>query len=109
MFLTPEYDYFPPASFVNAIQTLSLEWNYKPAGLVGYGGVSGATRAMQSEKILLTAVNMMPIPQEVPIPFYPKFIGEDGVFQANDEMKAGATGMLAELHKWATALRTMRA
>ena len=35
VFVSPEYDYFPAASTVNAIQTLHKEWNKKPVGLVG--------------------------------------------------------------------------
>ena len=60
VFVSPEYNYFPAASTVNAIQTLHKEWHKKPVGLVGYGGVSGGMRAMQSAKILMTTVSMMP-------------------------------------------------
>ena len=45
VFVTPEYDYFAPASLVNAIQCLAKEWNYKPAGIVSYGDISGGLRA----------------------------------------------------------------
>jgi NAD(P)H-dependent FMN reductase len=48
VFVTPEYDYFAPASLVNAVQVLLKEWGYKPAGVVSYGGVSGGLRAAQS-------------------------------------------------------------
>src|SRR5262245_4400352 len=41
VFVTPEYDYFPPASLVNAVQVLRHEWSRKPAGIVSYGGISG--------------------------------------------------------------------
>ena len=41
VFVTPEYDYFAPASLVNAVQTVMREWFYKPAGVVSYGGISG--------------------------------------------------------------------
>jgi NAD(P)H-dependent FMN reductase len=47
VFLTPEYDYFPPASLVNAVQVLLKEWSYKPAGVMSYAGVSGGLRAAQ--------------------------------------------------------------
>ena len=48
-FVTPEYDYFPPASLVNAVQFVAREWHYKPAGIVSYGGISGGLRAAQAE------------------------------------------------------------
>ena len=45
VFVTPEYDYDPPASLVNALQL--HEWAYKPAGFVSYRSVSGGTRAVE--------------------------------------------------------------
>ncbi len=108
VFVTPEYDYFPSAALINAVQALSLEWNYKPAGIVSYGGISGGLRASQVLRQLLGNVNVHAIPQAVPVPMFPKFISEDGVFTANDEMNAGVTGMLDELSKWAGPLATIR-
>ncbi len=109
IFVTPEYDYFPPASLVNAVQVLMKEWSYKPAGVMSYGGISGGLRSAQVLRQLLVNVNIHPLPQTVPVPMVPQFIGEDGVFRPNKEMKDGAGGMLDELHKWAIALKTLRA
>lgn len=53
VFATPEYNYFAPASLVNAVQVLLKEWGYKPAGVVSYGGVSGGLRAAQTLRQLL--------------------------------------------------------
>ncbi|TCD12314.1 NADPH-dependent FMN reductase [Oricola cellulosilytica] len=107
VFVSPEYDYFPAASTVNAIQTLHREWQKKPVGLVGYGGVSGGMRAMQTTKVLMTGVNLMPLPQEVPIPFVFDFLSEDG-FAPAPEVEEGAKAMLAELHDWAETLKPLR-
>jgi len=109
VFVSPEYDYFPAASTVNALQTLYKEWNKRPVGLVGYGGVSGGLRAMQTIKVLMNTVQLMPLPQEVPIPFVFNFIGEDGTFAPAPEVTQGATGMLAELKVWAETLKPARA
>lgn len=109
VFVTPEYDYFPPASIINAVQVLSREWNYKPASVLSYGGISGGLRATQELRSLLSNVNLHPLPQGIPVPVVKQFIGEDGVFRPNQVMADGAKSMLDELHKWATALRTMRA
>ncbi|HEY5803589.1 MAG TPA: NAD(P)H-dependent oxidoreductase [Lysobacter sp.] len=108
VFVTPEYDYFPPASLVNAVQVLMLEWGYKPAGIVSYGGISGGLRASQSLRQLITSVNVHPLPQVVPIPDFWQFVDDAGVFQPNLPMAEGTTTMLDELHKWAIALKTMR-
>lgn len=109
VFVSPEYDYFPAASTVNAIQTLHKEWNKKPVGLVGYGGVSGGLRAMQTVKVLMSTVQMMPLPQEVPIPFVFNFLAEDGSFNPAPEVEQGTTAMLGELAIWAESLKPMRA
>jgi NAD(P)H-dependent FMN reductase len=99
-FVTPEYDYFPPASLVNAVQFVAREWHYKPVGIVSYGGISGGLRAAQAEKLLFTAVKMMPMAEGVPIPMVTQHIGEDGVFRPTDVIAGGAKLKLDELHKW---------
>ncbi len=109
VFVTPEYDYFTPPSLVNALVYLSAEWSYKPAGLVSYGGISGGLRAGQSTRLLLSSLNMMPIAQSVPVPMFTQYIGDDGVFRPSEPIAAGATLMLNELHRWAEALKPMRA
>jgi NAD(P)H-dependent FMN reductase len=108
VFLTPEYDYFPPASLVNAVQVVMREWSYKPAGVVSYGGISGGLRASQVLRQLMTSVNLHPLPQVVPIPSFGQFIDDEGVFRPNDLMVEGAKGMLDELLKWTLPLKTMR-
>ncbi|TYC52795.1 NAD(P)H-dependent oxidoreductase [Rhodobacterales bacterium] len=108
IFVTPEYDYFAPASLVNAIQYLYKEWNYKPAGVVSYGGVSGGLRSAQTLRDLLSTMQVMPLPQVVPVPFFPEFIDDDGKFTSNEKMEEGATTLFNELSKWATALKTLR-
>ena len=108
VFVSPEYDYFPAASTVNAIQTLHREWRRKPVGLIGYGGVSGGLRAMQTTKVLMTASGMMPLPQEVPIPFVFNFLAEDGGFDPAPEVVQGAQAMLSELYGWAESLKPLR-
>ncbi|WP_127753688.1 MULTISPECIES: NAD(P)H-dependent oxidoreductase [unclassified Devosia] len=108
VFVTPEYDYFPPASVVNAIQYLSKEWTGKPAGIVSYGGVSAGLRASQVLRQLLSNLNVVALSQSVPIPFTANFLGEDGVFRPNEPMVQGAGLMFNELHKWAVGLKNMR-
>ena len=108
VFVTPEYDYFPPASLVNCVQVLLREWAYKPAGIVSYGGVSGGLRATQGLRQLLGNVNVHALPQTVPIPFFSTFIGDDGVFVPNEQVAEGSRLMLSELGKWAKALSTLR-
>jgi NAD(P)H-dependent FMN reductase len=109
VFVTPEYNFGPPPPLVNALDYVYHEWHYKPAGFVSYGGISGGLRAVQMEKQLLTALKMMPIPEQVTIPFVAKQIGEGRTFAANDAQARAATTMLDELLRWTQALQPMRA
>ena len=109
VFVTPEYDYSAPASLINAIQYLSHEWAYKPAGFVSYGGVSGGTRGVQMSKQLVTAVKMMPMSEGVAIPFFAQYISPNtGIFAPGELQSQSAIVMLTELHRWAVALKPMR-
>ncbi|HEV7418089.1 MAG TPA: NAD(P)H-dependent oxidoreductase [Tianweitania sediminis] len=107
VFVTPEYNYFPPASLVNALDYLVLEWYRKPAAMVSYGGISGGLRAAQSLRPLLSALNMMPIPQGLPVPLFNTMI-EDGTFKPSEAIASGVRPMLDELALWAGALKPMR-
>lgn len=108
VFVTPEYNYFPPASVVNAVQYLYNEWGRKPALVVSYGGISGGLRASQMLRQLLSNVGVMPIQKVVPLPFYTKSLAE-GVFAPGATSDEGATAALADLRQWAAGLRAMRA
>ncbi|NGN44082.1 NAD(P)H-dependent oxidoreductase [Mesorhizobium sp. CGMCC 1.15528] len=107
VFVTPEYNYFAPASLINAITYLSAEWKYKPAGFLSYAGVSGGLRAVESIKPLLMAQKVVPLQEGVPVPNYPQFL-KDGVFEPNELITTGATAMLDELDRWAGALKVLR-
>jgi len=110
IFVLPEYDYFPPSSLVNAIQYLAKEWNYKPLGLLSYStGISGGLRSAQITKLLATSVKMMPMAETLAIPFLNRFINDNGKFVGDEHAKKSATGLLDELLKWTTALKTIRA
>lgn len=108
VFVTPEYDYFPPASLVNALQVLSKEWAYKAAAVVSYGGISGGLRSMQQLRLLISNLNMHAISQDVPVPMFTQMI-EGGVFKPTTPISDGARLMLDQLHKWSVALKPLRA
>lgn len=108
-FIVPEYDYFTPASLVNAIQFLSKEWNYKPLALVSYStGISGGLRSAQTTKLLATSVKMMPMAETLAIPFLNQYITESGEFIGNEMFDANAGKLLDELLRWTGALKTLR-
>ncbi|WP_210497031.1 NADPH-dependent FMN reductase [Microvirga antarctica] len=108
VFVTPEYNYAPPPSLINALDFVFTEWNYKAAGFVSYGGVSGGLRAVQMAKQIVTTVKVMPVTEGVSIPNYPTFIDEAKTFKPNDLILASVKPMLDEIHRWAAALKPMR-
>jgi NAD(P)H-dependent FMN reductase len=107
--VTPEYNHGAPPALVNALDHLYVEWNYKPAGFVSYGGVSGGTRSVQTTKLLLAALKMVPIVEAVNIPFVGPLIDkESGAFKGGEPHAKAATLMLDELTRWTRALQTLR-
>jgi NAD(P)H-dependent FMN reductase len=108
VFVTPEYNYCPPPAFVNALDYVYVEWNYKPCGFVSYGGLSGGMRAVQLEKQLVTTLKMMPMVEGVAIPMVAQSLDAQTGFKSNASVESAAKMMLDELHKWAQALKPMR-
>ncbi|HWU04769.1 MAG TPA: NADPH-dependent FMN reductase [Novosphingobium sp.] len=107
VFVLPEYNFTAPPSFVNAVDYLLMEWRYKPAGFVSYGGISGGLRSTQTAKLLLAGLSVMPIPEQVIIPNVFAQIHE-GVFTANDAQNQSVQMMVDELARWAGALAPLR-
>lgn len=108
VFVTPEYNFATPPSLVNALDHLFVEWQYKAAGFVSYGGVSGGLRATQMTRMLLTGFKMVPLVEQVIIPFFANEL-RDGRFPGNEKTDKSATAMLDELLRWTHALAALRA
>jgi NAD(P)H-dependent FMN reductase len=109
VFVTPEYNYAPPPALVNALNYLSREWNYAPAGFVSYGGISGGLRSVQVAKQIVTTLKMMPIPEGVPMPMVFQNLDENGKLKPVDIYRTSAATMLDELFRWTEALKSLRA
>lgn len=108
VFVTPEYNYCPPPSLINALNYVYKEWNYKPCAFVSYGGVSGGLRAVQTAKLLVTTLKMMPMVEGVMVPMVANQLQDDGRFASNALIDDSAGKMLDELQRWAQALQAMR-
>jgi NAD(P)H-dependent FMN reductase len=108
-FVTPEYNYGPPPSLVNALDYVYAEWHYKPVGFVSYGGISGGIRSVQMTKQIVTTLKMVPLVEAVPIPFVSQYLDDTGAFVATAQHEKSAGDMLDELSRWAEALRPLRA
>ncbi len=110
VFVTPEYNFTTPPSLVNALDYLVGEWAYKPAAFVTYGGVSGGLRALQTARLLVSNLRMVPVVESVSIPFFTTFIdAETTTFTPDARADTAAAAMLGELRRWSDALRVLRA
>lgn len=67
VFVTPEYNYGPPAVLKNALDWLYPEWNRKAAAFVSYGGAAG-TRSVQQLRETAIELQLAPIRSSVHIP-----------------------------------------
>lgn len=107
VFVVPEYNYGPTPALLNALNYVFNEWNYKPAGFVSYGGISGGLRSVQMTKLTLTTLKIMPLLEQVTIPMVTQHL-KDGSFHPNEHHESSAVTMLDELKLWADALATIR-
>jgi NAD(P)H-dependent FMN reductase len=108
VFVTPEYNYGMPPALLNALNYLFVEWNYKAAGFVSYGGISGGTRSVQMSRSVLNTLRMMAVPEAVNIPFVAKLLDDQSKFICNEAVEKSAKTMMDELLKWSEVLRPLR-
>lgn len=108
VFVTPEYNYSSPPALVNALDHVYVEWNYKAAGFVSYGGVSGGTRSVQMTRLTLVALKMVSITEAVHVPFFAQLM-EAGKFKGGGVQEKAAVAMLNELIRWTDALKALKA
>ncbi len=98
VFVTPEYNRGFSAVLKNAIDYLMVEWAYKPAGIVSYGGVSGGTRAANMLIQVLSGLRLLILQEAVNIPFVGTLF-QDGEFAPGPISDQAAVLMLDELHR----------
>ena len=109
IFVTAEYNRGIPAVLKNALDYAYLEWNRKPAAVVGYGSV-GAARAAEQLRLIAIELQMAPTRTGVHIQ------GADfmAVWKHGKEiaelpyLRQNATDMLDQLVWWTKALKTAR-
>ncbi len=106
-FVMPEYNHSLIAPLANAIDYLSQEWNFKPAAIVSYGGLSGGQRAAQELRTRLTALSVVSMPAQVSLPFFNEHI-VDGVFEGYELANVAAKDVITAMAKWYPALKSLR-
>lgn len=106
-FVIPEYNHSMPPAFVNAVDYLHSEWQYKPAMFVSYGGPAGGARSVSMAKSILVPLKVVPLFESVLINMVATQM-KDGAFVANEGQVTAANAALTELYRWAEALKVLR-
>jgi NAD(P)H-dependent FMN reductase len=104
-----EYNHGPTAVLKNAFDTAYTEWNKKPIGFVGYGGVGGA-RAVEQLRMVAVELQMAPVMRAVHIGLEPS-LGVMLQGKALDDypyLAESRTAMFDQLVWWASALKGAR-
>src|SRR6266480_1431139 len=110
IFVTPEYNYGPPAVLKNAIDWVYPEWNRKAAGFVSYGSALGA-RGVQQLRATAIELQLAPVRSSVHIPvatLWAHYQGGD-VEAGLAELEAPAKTLIDDLLWWTAALKAARA
>jgi NAD(P)H-dependent FMN reductase len=110
VFVTPEYNYGPPAVLKNALDWVYPEWNRKAAAFVGYGSALGG-RGIQQLRLTLIELQMAPIRTSVliPIPTLMAHYHGGDVDAKLTELDERAGMLIDELLWWTEVLKSARA
>jgi NAD(P)H-dependent FMN reductase len=109
VFVTPEYNFGPPAVLKNAIDWVYSEWRRKPVSFVSWGSTAGS-RAVQQLREIVVELQLAPLRASVHIPVSTLWAH----FQAGDveaglaELDAAANTMIDDLLWWTTVLAAGR-
>jgi NAD(P)H-dependent FMN reductase len=111
LFVTPEYNHSVPGVLKNAIDSVFATFAFrgKPAASAAYsGGIGGGIRAVEHLAHIAIEAEMVPLRNNVVIPFVDAAFTPDGQ-PADHHTTAAAKIMLDDLAWWGTALQRARA
>lgn len=107
--VTPEYNHSASAVLKNALDHAYKEFNRKPIGFVGYGGV-GAARAVEHLRMVAIELQMAPIRFAVHVGMI-EFLGiwqQGKNFEDFPHLGQSAEAMFEDLAWWTQALKAAR-
>lgn len=109
IFTAAEYNHGPTAVLKNALDYAAKEWNKKPAGFIGYGGVGGA-RAVEQLRMHAVELQMAPTKAAVHIVWADFLAVRQGEKKLSDfeHLNQSANGLIEEITWWARALKIAR-
>lgn len=109
IFTAAEYSHGPTAVLKNALDYAYTEWNRKPVGFVGYGGV-GAARAIEQLRMHAVELQMAPVRSAVHITWadYLAVKQGDKALEDLDHLNQAGQALVGDVVWWARALKTAR-
>ena len=109
IFTAAEYNHGPTAVLKNAIDYAANEWNKKPAGFVGYGGVGGA-RAVEQLRMHAVELQMAPVKAAVHITWGDFLAVREGQKKLDEleHLNQAAQALINDVAWWAKALKKAR-
>lgn len=107
--LAAEYNHGPTGALKNALDSAQLEWQRKPVGFVGYGGVGGA-RAIEQLRAVASELQMAPLRHDVNIAMEPYLGVVQGGKSLDDYpyLAQARTGLFDQIVWWGAALKGAR-
>lgn len=104
-----EYNHAPTGVLKNALDYAYREWNNKPIGFVGYGGVGGA-RAIEQLRMIAVELEMAPIRNAVHILWtdYTQIASGEKKISDLEHLNQAADGVISQLAWWGKALKAAR-
>lgn len=113
IFVTAEYNHSITGALKNALDQAYNEWNRKPMGAIGYGGV-GAARAVEHLRGIAVELAMVPVHGAVHIAggdfLAVSPMGANGdMASIEDHLKGGAKDLLDDMVWWANATMAAKA
>lgn len=113
IFVTAEYNHSVTGALKNALDQAYVEWNRKPMGAIGYGGL-GAARALEHLRNIAVELEMVPVRGAVHIAggdfmaVHP--LGANGPIEdIEDHLLGGAKELLNDIVWWANATKAAKA
>ncbi len=104
-----EYSHGPTAVLKNALDYAYTEWNRKPVGFVGYGGV-GAARAIEQLRMHAVELQMAPVRAAVHIAWADYLAVKQGEKKIDEleHLNQAGEALVNDVAWWAKALKRAR-
>jgi NAD(P)H-dependent FMN reductase len=106
--VTPEYNHGIPGTLKNLLDHLYDEWNRKPFGLVGAGGIYGGARAIDGLRLVVPGLGGVSIPGMIGVPTVGTSFAEGGPTSDREGWERKFDKFAIELEWYARALQRAR-